>query len=102
MTTNIFNKTHQTVNDLIKETFSIFDNTIRETIVSNLSYHDASTWRDSQEPVESHNYITPYQYEIISDQYTCDNCYHEEDFPHKTCAIHYNSVRVCTYCHHQI
>lgn len=85
----------------IKETFSVRDNYTRKNIVSNLSYEEAAALRDSKEPVANHNYTNEYQYEIVSDQYTCDNCYHEEDFPHHTCTIKYDYVRVCDYCHSQ-
>tara|TARA_R100000963_G_scaffold24161_1_gene16627 strand:- start:4501 stop:4770 length:270 start_codon:yes stop_codon:yes gene_type:complete len=85
-----------------KETFSLRDNTTYTTIASNLSYDEAAARRDSKEPVASHNYTNSYQYEILSDQYTCDNCYHEKDFPHYTCTIKYDFTRVCDYCHHQI
>lgn len=88
----------------IKETFSLRDNDTHEILRSQMSYEEAAALRDSKEPVNTHNYYqhTDYKYEILSDQYVCDNCHHPEDFPHYTCAIKYDYIRVCDYCHHQI
>ena len=83
-----------------KETFSLRDNKTLEYLRSNMSYEEAAALRDSKEPVASHNYVD-YKYEILSDQYVCDNCHHPEDFPHNTCAIKYDYVRVCDYCHRE-
>ena len=84
-----------------KETFSLRDNKTLEYLRSNMSYEEAAALRDSKEPVASHNYYTSYKYEILSDQYVCDNCHHPEDFPHYTCTIKYDYVRECDNCYRQ-